>query len=376
MKSRIPAIARKETLHVLRDWRTLYLAFVLPIVMILLFGYAITFDIKDFRLAVLDQDHSQASRDLVRRFTANGYFRLVAEPNSADEISRLLDDGEAQVAITIPAGFTRNIDRQEGEKIQILVDGSESNTATIGTGYIESIFAGMNISLIKEALARRGIKPRGIPPIDPRVRVWFNPEMKSTNTIVPGLIAVIMMMVAALLTSLTVVRERELGSLEGLIATPVRKHEILIGKMLPYLVIALTDCAVIAGMGVVVFDVPFAGSVALFIGTSLVFAAAGLAIGLLASVVAKTQLFANQIVVLSTMLPSMLLSGFMFPIESMPKWVQAITYVVPARYFINITRGIMLKNQPAADLLVPTLFLLMLGTLLFAFSVNRFQKKL
>ncbi|MCX5859745.1 MAG: ABC transporter permease [Proteobacteria bacterium] len=376
MKSRIPAIARKETLHILRDWRTLSLAFILPIVMILLFGYAITFDIKDFRLAVLDQDHSQASRDLVRRFTANGYFRLVAEPNSADEISRLLDIGEAQVAITIPAGFTRNIDRQEGEKIQILVDGSESNTATIGTGYIESIFAGMNISLIKEALARRGIKPRGIPPIDPRVRVWFNPEMKSTNTIVPGLIAVIMMMVAALLTSLTVVRERELGSLEGLIATPVRKHEILIGKMLPYLVIALTDCAVIAGMGVVVFDVPFAGSVVLFIGTSLVFAAAGLAIGLLASVVAKTQLFANQIVVLSTMLPSMLLSGFMFPIESMPKWVQAITYIVPARYFINITRGIMLKNQPAADLLVPTLFLLVLGTLLFAFSVNRFQKKL
>ncbi|MCX5866257.1 MAG: ABC transporter permease [Proteobacteria bacterium] len=376
MRSRIPAIARKETLHVLRDWRTLYLAFILPVMMILLFGYAITFDIKDFRLAVLDQDHSNASRNLVRRFTANGYFRLVAEPNSADEISRLLDSGEAQVALAIPAGFARNIERQEGEKIQVLVDGSESNTATIGTGYIESIFAGWNISLIKEALARRGIKPRGIPPIDPRVRVWFNPEMKSANTIVPGLIAVIMMMVAALLTSLTVVRERELGSLEGLIATPVRKHEILVGKMLPYLVIALIDCAVIAGIGVVVFNVPFAGSVVIFIGTALVFAAAGLSIGLLASVVAKTQLFANQIVVLSTMLPSMLLSGFMFPIESMPKWVQAITYIVPARYFIKITRGIMLKNQPAADLVVPTLFLLALGTLLFTISVNRFQKKL
>jgi ABC-2 type transport system permease protein len=193
---------------------------------------------------------------------------------------------------------------------------------------------------------------------------------------VPGLIAAIMMMVAALLTSLTVVRERELGSLEGLISTPVRKHEILVGKTLPYLVIALIDCAVIAGVGVIVFNVPFAGSVVMFIGTSLAFAAAGLAIGLLASVVAKTQLFANQIVVLSTMLPSMLLSGFMFPIESMPKWVQAITYIVPARYFIKITRGIMLKNQPAADLVMPTLFLLALGTLLFTISVNRFQKKL
>ena len=376
MRSRIPAIARKEALHILRDWRTLYLAFILPVVMILLFGYAITFDIKDFRLAVLDQDHSQTSRDLVRRFTANGYFRLVAEPNSAEEISRLMDNGEAQVALTIPEGFARSIERQEGEKIQVLVDGSESNTATIGAGYIESIFAELNISLIKEALARKGIKPQGIPPIDPRVRVWFNPEMKSANTIVPGLIAVIMMMVAALLTSLTVVRERELGSMEGLIATPVRKHEILVGKMLPYLAIALADSAVIAGIGVIVFNVPFAGSVILFILTALVFAAAGLAIGLLASVVAKTQLFANQIVVLSTMLPSMLLSGFMFPIDSMPKWVQVITYVVPARYFIQITRGIMLKNQPAADLVVPTLFLLVLGTLLFIVSVNRFQKKL
>ena len=376
MRSRIPAIARKEALHILRDWRTLYLAFILPVVMILLFGYAITFDIKDFRLAVLDHDHSQTSRDLVRRFTANGYFRLVAEPNSAEEISRLMDNGEAQVALTIPEGFARSIERQEGKKIQVLVDGSESNTATIGAGYIESIFAELNISLIKEALARKGIKPQGIPPIDPRVRVWFNPEMKSANTIVPGLIAVIMMMVAALLTSLTVVRERELGSMEGLIATPVRKHEILVGKMLPYLAIALTDSAVIAGIGVIVFNVPFAGSVILFILTALVFAAAGLAIGLLASVVAKTQLFANQIVVLSTMLPSMLLSGFMFPIDSMPKWVQVITYVVPARYFIQITRGIMLKNQPAADLVVPTLFLLVLGTVLFIVSVNRFQKKL
>jgi len=376
MKSRIPAIARKETLHVLRDWRTLYLAFILPVVMILLFGYAITFDIKDFRLAVLDQDHSNASRDLVRRFTANGYFRLVAEPASAEELARLLDVGTAQVALAIPPGLARSIERQEGAKIQVLVDGSESNTATIGAGYIESIFAGWNISLVKKSLARRGIKPRGIPPIDPRVRVWFNPEMKSANTIVPGLIAAIMMMVAALLTSLTVVRERELGSLEGLISTPVRKHEILVGKTLPYLVIALIDCAVIAGVGVIVFNVPFAGSVVMFIGTSLAFAAAGLAIGLLASVVAKTQLFANQIVVLSTMLPSMLLSGFMFPIESMPKWVQAITYIVPARYFIKITRGIMLKNQPAADLVMPTLFLLALGTLLFTISVNRFQKKL
>lgn len=376
MKTRIPAMARKEFLHVVRDWRTLGIAFALPIVLILLFGYAITFDIRDLKLAVADEDGTEASRALVQRFTSSGYFRPVYTGTDAGALNGMLDSGEAQIAMVIPLGFAKSLDRREDAKVQVLFDGSESNTATIAAGYVDAIFAGLNLDLVREALAYQGIPAGGIPPIDPRLRVWFNPELESTNTIVPGLIGAIMMIIAAMLTSLTVVREREFGSLEGLIATPARKHEILVGKMLPYLVIALADCLMVAMVGVVVFGVPFAGSLPLFAGTALIFALAGLAIGLLASVIAGNQFLANQIVILTTLLPSMLLSGFMFPIKSMPGWVQAVTYLVPARYFITICKGIMLKAQPAESLVRPTLFLVGFSTLLLVVAIGRFKKKL
>lgn len=376
MKTRVPAIAKKELLHVLRDWRTLAMAFVLPLVLLLLFGYAITFDIRDLRLAVADEDRTRASRSLVERFSASRYFRLVAQVPSADHLPVLLDRGEAQIALVVPKGYSDKLDRWAGVAVQVLFDGSESNTATIAAGYVDAIFNSLNVSDVKQTLARKGLPAEGLPPVEPRVRVWFNPELDSTSTIVPGLVAVIMMVIAALLTSLTVVREREMGSLEGLIATPVRKHEILLGKMLPYLLIALADSVLATLVGVLVFDVPFAGSAALFLGTALVFTVAGLSIGLLASVVAGSQLLANQIVFLTTLLPSMLLSGFLFPVKSMPGWVQAITYAVPARYFVAICRGILLKGQPLEDVARPALFLAAFGAILLGLAIARFRKKL
>jgi ABC-2 type transport system permease protein len=376
VKTRIPAIARKELLHILRDWRTLLIAFVLPVVMILLFGYAITFDIRDLKLAVADEDRTRASRALVEKFTGSRYFRLVGTTSDPEDLLAMLDSGEVQIVLSIPRDYSRNLERGEGDAVQVLLDGSESNTATIAAGYVEAIFSQLNISTVDDLLSRRGIPAKGIPPVDLRIRVWFNPELNSSHTIVPGLIAVIMVLIAALLTSLTVVREREFGSLEGLIATPARKHEIIVGKMLPYLGLTLIDCVIVAMMGVVVFEVPFAGSLRLFAATALVFAVAGLSIGLLASVVSSNQLLANQIVILSTMLPSVLLSGFMFPIKSMPGWVQAFTYAVPARYFVTICRGIMLKAQPAGILVRPTLLLVVFGTVLLSLAVARFKKKL
>jgi len=376
VKTRIPAIARKEVLHVLRDWRTLLIAFVLPVMMILLFGYAITFDIRDLKLAVTDEDRTRTSRALIERFTGSSYFKLVATPSDPKDLLALLDSGEAQIALSIPKDYGRNIERWTGDTVQVLLDGSESNTATIAAAYVEAIVAGLNVSTVKHVLSQGGMSPGGIPPVDMQIRVWFNPELNSSHTIVPGLVSVIMVIIAALLTSLTVVRERELGSLEGLIATPARRYEIIIGKMLPYLVLTLIDCLMVAMMGVVVFGVPFAGSLPLFGGTALVFAVAGLSIGLLASVVASNQVLANQIVILSTVLPSILLSGFMFPVKSMPGWVQAVTYAVPARYFVTICRGVMLKAQPAVHLARPTVFLIVFGTVLLSLAVVRFKKKL
>jgi len=376
VKTRIPAIARKEFLHIIRDWRTLLIAFVLPILLILLFGFAITFDIRDLKLAVADEDRTAASRALMERFTGSRYFRLVATASDPGDLIALLDSGEAQIVLSIPKDYGRNIERWEGDTVQVLLDGSESNTATIAAGYVEAILAGLNISTVKEVLSRGGVPSRGIPPVDMQIRVWFNPEVNSTYTIVPGLVAVIMVVIAALLTSLTVVRERELGSLEGLIATPARKYEIIMGKMLPYLALTLIDCLMVAMIGVVVFNVPFAGSLLLFAGTALVFAVAGLSIGLLASVVASNQVLANQIVILTTMLPSLMLSGFMFPIKSMPGWLQVFTYALPARYFVTICRGIMLKAQPAVNLVRPTVFLIVFGAVLLSLAVVRFEKKL
>jgi len=376
VKTRIPAIARKESLHIIRDWRTLLIAFVLPILLILLFGFAITFDIRDLKLAVADEDRTAASRTLIERFTGSRYFRLVATASDPGDLIALLDSGEAQIVLSIPKDYGRNIERWEGDTVQVLLDGSESNTATIAAGYVEAILAGLNVSTVKKVLSRGGVPSRGIPPVDMQIRVWFNPEVNSTYTIVPGLVAVIMVVIAALLTSLTVVRERELGSLEGLIATPARKYEIIMGKMLPYLVLTLIDCLMVAMMGVVVFSVPFAGSLTLFAGTALVFAVAGLSIGLLASVVASNQVLANQIVILTTMLPSLMLSGFMFPIKSMPGWLQVVTYALPARYFVTICRGIMLKAQPAENLVRPTVFLIVFGAVLLSLAVVRFEKKL
>ena len=209
-----------------------------------------------------------------------------------------------------------------------------------------------------------------------QVRVWFNPLVDSATTIVPGLIAVIIIMISSMLTSLTIVREREQGSLESLFATPVRRHEVVIGKMLPYLAIVMIDCLVAAGVGVAVFNVPFNGSLTLFVLTSLVFTFAGLSIGMMASVVSSNQLLANQIVILTTMLPSLLISGFMFPLESTPRWIQMLSYVVPARYFVEICRGIMLKAQPWTELAGPTLLLLLVGLFFFSQAMLRFKKKL
>lgn len=376
MKTRIPAIAHKELLHIVRDWRTLAMAFVLPTILILLFGYAITFDIKNLKLAVADEDRTKASRALIERFTSSEYFVITARPTSAAALPGLLEDGTAQVALAIPEGFAKRLERLEPDTVQVLVDGSESNTATIGGGYVAAVLNGYNLDRLATVLARMGVSTGGIPPLDAEMRIWFNPLADSSPTIVPGLVAVIIVLMSALLTSLTIVRERESGSLEGLFATPVRRNEILIGKTIPYLAIAMIDTALVAGLGVFVFDVPFDGSVPTFFVTALAFTTTGLGIGMMASVVANNQMLANQIVILVTMLPSLLLSGFMFPISSMPKWVQVITYAVPARYFVEIARGVMLKAQPFSELLTPTLLLAVVGTFFFARAGMAFKKKL
>lgn len=376
MKSRIPAMAHKEFLHIIRDWRSLVMAFVMPMVMLLLFGWAITFDIRDVKLAVHDADRSAASRELVDRFVGNGYFRLVGETDAPGDLRAWLHDGRTQMALSIPPGYERDLARGVKTNVQILIDGADANTATLAGLYPLLIVADTNVDAAASFMAERGVPVSTAPPIEWRPRFWFNPELRSQNFLVPGLIATIMMVMTGLLTSLTLVRERERGSLEQLISTPVRRHEIVIGKLIPYFVIGVIDSLLTAVVGVIVFDVPFVGSARLFTAASCVFAAAGLGIGLFISAASSSQLMAMQLAILTTMLPSFLLSGFMFAIKNMPEWVQAVTLVVPARYFLVVLRGIFLKGSGWEQLWPQIALLAALAVVMLAAATRRFKKRL
>ncbi len=336
-RTRLMAMARKEVLHLRRDARSLLLAFLLPALLVVLFGYAITWDVEDIRTAVLDLDGSSRSRELLDAFEASGYFTVVRRLTRHGQVEEVLDRGEALVAIVLPRDFARDLDGGRSAKLQILVDGSDANTATIALGYAQAIVRSFSTDVLLEGAE--------LPPmIRAETRVWYNEELLSRNMIVPGLVAVIMMIIAAMLTSLTIAREWERGTMEQLVSTPVHRLEVVLGKLLPYVAIGIIDVALVSVIGVFLFDVPFRGSAGLLMILSLAFILGALGMGMFISAVARSQLLATQIAMILTFLPAFLLSGFMFAIDVMPPALQAITYLIPARYFLVVTRGVFLKG--------------------------------
>ncbi len=336
---RLLAIARKETIQLRRDSRSLTLAFLLPMLLILMFGYAISFDITDIRIAVLDHDRTQLSRKLVQVFESSGYFRVARMVERPADIDGLLARGHVRAALVIPPQFARDIRAAAEPTIQMMLDGADANTATIAQNYADAIIAGF---------AATATSPRSAatsrPPIQADIRIWYNETLESTNMIVPGLIAVIMAIIAAMLTALTIAREWERGTMEQLVATPVQRSEVVIGKLLPYIAIGLFDVALVIVVGTAVFGVPLRGNIILLGVFTLLFLVGALSFGIFLSAALKSQVLAMQAAMLSTYLPSLLLSGFMFSIASMPVALRAFTYLVPARYYIVITRGIFLKD--------------------------------
>jgi ABC-2 type transport system permease protein len=335
--TRLLAVARKEIVQLRRDTRSLLLAFILPVLLVILFGYAISWDVANIATAVLDQDRSSRSRDLIAAFRSSGYFALTLRLERPDEIDPLLDRGAVRVALVIPRGFAADIDAGRSGQVQAIADGSDANTATIALAYARGI-----VQAYSSAIVLPG--PRAVPPIETRTRVWYNEELVSRNMIVPGLVAVIMMIIAAMLTSLTIAREWERGTMEQLAATPVRRSELVLGKLLPYLGIGLADVVVVSLVGVLLFRVPFRGSPALLMMLSAAFLVGALGLGMFISALARSQLLATQLAMVATFLPAFLLSGFMYDIEVMPPALEALTYLVPARYFLVVTRGIFLKG--------------------------------
>lgn len=363
---RIKAIGKKELIQIWRDPLSLAMAFLMPVMLLFIFGYAITLDVNNLKTVVYDLDKSSLSRELVDSFRASGYFTVVGNIHEQKEIDKYLDTGRALVAISIPKDFSQQVRTGREVPLQVIVDGSDSNTATIALGYI---------SAITETWSQRLKGGLITPLIDPRVRVWYNPELKSRNFIIPGLIAVIMAVITALLTSLTIAREWERGTMEQLISTPVTVPELILGKLIPYFFIGFMDVLLSILLAVSLFDVPLRGSPLLLMMLSSIFLFGGLSLGILISIVAKTQLVASQIAMIATFLPAFLLSGFMYSISNMPKPLQLFTHIIPARYFVTMLKGIFMKGSTLKLLMFETILLSVFGFIVFVAAIKTFKKK-
>jgi len=373
--NRFIAIARKEFIHVLRDPRALGVSIALPLVLLLIFGYALTLDVDRVPLVVWDQSATTQSRDLEARFQHSRYFSLVRQASSYRQVEEALDRRDAMLALVIPMDFGRRVGADRTTQLQVLADGSDANSATLAMGYAEGIIRTYSQEiLVARAQRITGHAPRAA--LELRPRAWFNTEMESKRYIVPGLIAVIMMLISALLTSLTVAREWESGTMEQLISTPVRGPELILGKMVPYFVVGMVDMTLAVLAGRFLFDVPLVGSLSLLFGVSAIYLVGALAMGVLISSLAKSQLVASQMAFTTTFLPAFLLSGFMFEISNMPKVLQLVTYLVPARYFVAFLRALYLKGAGLSHLWPECLFLLLFGAGMLLLAVVTFKKRL
>lgn len=375
---RIVPICRKEFLHILRDRRSLGIVFLAPLVLLVLYGYAVTFDIRMIDLGVIDRDQSALSRNLIQRFSSSGYFEVFDPTVPGDEaVYRALRTNRVRLVVTVPPGFESDIKRSRPVKVQVVADGSDANTANVALGYARMITGQFGRDVLLDTVRRRGFNPKEMPAVEAVPRVWYNPDLKSTNFIVPGLIAIIMMLMAGLLTSLTIVREKDRGTYEQLISTPVKPVELIAGKLIPYILIGLCDLCIIVVAAVVWFHVPFRGDVLTLFIFSLLFIFCALGLGLFMSSVVASQQVAVIATLLVTVLPSVLLSGFVFPIESMPWVIRIVTYVVPARYFLTALRAIFLKADVGlAQLSGEMLFLILFGVIFLGVATWRFRKTL
>ena len=370
------AVARKEARQIVRDSRSLYLALGIPVMLMILFGYALSLDVDKIPLAVWDQDRSSQSRELIDRLTSSGYFTLVLSPESYKPIIQAVDKTDVNVGVVIPWDFSRNLKKGKTTRIQAIVDGSDSTRAGLAIVYLETIMATFDEDFRKKALVRQAVAHRVILPVEPRIRLLYNPELKSRSNIIPGLIAIIMMVIAALLTSLTIVRERETGTMEQLISTPVKSNELIVGKLIPYFALGYVDLLMVYLMGQYVFDVPLRGSLLLMFLVSSLFLIGAMSLGFLISVIATNQFFATQLALLGTFLPSFLLSGFVFPISNMPDALQVITYVIPARHFVTVLRAIYLKGVGIEAIAVPVAMLAIFALFMTTVATRKLRKTL
>jgi ABC-2 type transport system permease protein len=372
---RILHLIKKEFIQLRRDRRLLFIVFFAPVFQLFLFGYAVTTDVRHIRTAVRDEDRTSTSRQFVESFIRSGYFEFEHYLNNPGEIDHLLDAGRAQMVLRIPRGFARDLSRGRSAKAQIILDGSDSMTAGIIAGYAGGVVRAYSAKVAAERLDRIRAAAPQVPGVEGRLRVWYNPDLRSVNFMVPGVLCLILLVVTMILTSVAIVKEREIGTLEQLVVTPIKAHELMLGKTVPFIIIGFADMVLVLLVSTLWFRVPIAGSVPLLFALTAVFLLTSLGVGLFISTVSRTQ---QQAMMTSFffMIPSVLLSGSMFPIENMPRVIQWLTYPIPLRYFLAIIRGIFLKGS-GADVLWPQVAAMAaLGVGIMALSALRFSKRL
>ncbi len=373
---RLRAIAVKEVLQIWRDPRSLMIALLLPFTQMFLLGYGVNLDLKHLPVCTYDREGSQLSQDLFKHFQASQYFTIARNVQSYPQVVAAIDNADCSFAIVVPPDFSERLNDTGTASVQAIIDATDDNTANIAFGYAAAVVNGFSNDVQVSWLDRQGKPLQQIQPMVVQSRVWFNEDLESRNFIIPGLVAAIMALVGAQLTSLTISREWERGTMELLISTPVQPSEVMIGKLVPYLVLGWLDAAFCLAIAALWFDVPFRGTLfALFVTTSL-FLFVVLSIGYLMSVLIRSQVGASQIALLVTMLPTMLLSGYIFPIDQMPAVIRNITYLIYARYYVTIVKDLFLKGSSIAELSTPILFLVVYATAVMALAARAFRKRL
>ncbi|OHD67128.1 MAG: hypothetical protein A2W19_03765 [Spirochaetes bacterium RBG_16_49_21] len=369
---RIMVIADKEWIQIRRDTRSLILSLFVPSMLVLLFGYALNVDVKNISIGVYDQDKGAFARSYVEKFAHTEYLRIEEYIKRYSDIDYLIDSGKIVMALVIPPDFEKSFRSGKPADVQVLVDGSDSTSATIATGYVKAITYEFNSALLSRELRKRGVSDIAFP-VDVRSRIWYNPELESKNFIIPGLIVLILAIISALITSLTISREWERGTMETLITTPVRGFEVVLGKLVPYLFIGIFDVVVGLSIGYFAFGVPFKGNFAELCLISLLFLVGTSSLGILISAATRVQVLSVQIAIVATYLPSFILSNFIFPIRSMPFVIQGITYIVPAKYLITVLKAIALKGVGYSLLWTQIIFLTIFCLVVLALSVRKFK---
>ena len=368
-------IIRKEFLQLRQDKKMFGISFIAPVLQLIILGYAATFDVSNIPTVVCDFDNSPSSRELLRSFTSTGYFTIVGYFDKTSDIDNQLDDGHASIAIIIPRGFEKKIGAGQSAPLQIIADGTETSTAGIGLSYASIIVSQFSQNILLESLIKRGSVTMPAR-VSAEFRVWYNPELKSRNFMVPGVLGLLLMVMTMLLTSLAIVKEKELGTLEQLVVTPIKPYQLIIGKLAPFFIIGVIDVILVVFFASLVFSLPVKGGALLLLFLSLIFLMTTLGLGLFISTISRTQQQAMMTAIFFFMLPMMFFGGFVFPIENMPIIIQYVSYIIPVRYYFIIVRGLFLKGVGMSILWPQALALLIFGSIILSMSVMRFQKRL